>query len=192
MICRAAAADLLARGGVFRVGRVHGARARDLLVAEHAVAEIRVGDGGKIIPLRRALRLGHRLQLAQRPLVFLHEDVPPGRLHRVSLRPALLIALPVPAGKGIVLILPLLRVRARLRIFDLVVGGVDLVHHLCRVRVARVHVRVIFFCQRPVGALDLLVARVRRQPQNAVGIVDHACSSCCGRNAASNRVQTPE
>ena len=47
-----------------------------------------------------------------------------------------------------------------LRILDLLVGRIDLLHLLGSHLVPRVYVRVIFFCQSAIGALDLLVGGI--------------------------------
>ena len=70
MIGRAVHADLLARSRVFRVRGIHGTGTVDLLKAQDPVAEIRIGHRSQIVPLRRALRLGHRLH------VFMATDKP--------------------------------------------------------------------------------------------------------------------
>src|SRR5690606_1845774 len=66
--------------------------------------------------------------------------------------------------------LPLLRIREDL------VGGVDLLELLRRLRV-RVDVRVVLAGQPAVGALDLLIRRVLRHAENSVVVPGH-CPVC--------------
>lgn len=49
-----------------------------------------------------------------------------------------------------------------LRIFDLLIGRVDLIHFLCCHRIIGMHIRMILLCQTAVSPFDLVVGRVPR------------------------------
>ena len=172
------------------VVRLHGAGAVDLLIAEHAVAHAEVGDSRQIIPLRRALILRHGIECRKRADIVAHGDPAPRAAEHfgVRARVALLPALAVPSGERVAVIRPR---RGLGRVFDLVVCRVDPVHHLRGMRIARIHVRVIFFGKLPVGALDLFIRRAGLQPEHAIGIVDHVSFSFAGANCRSYLSHTP-
>ena len=58
-------------------------------------------------------------------------------------------------------------------VLDLVIGSVDIVHHLRGMFVARVQIRVVFFCQFPVSLFDLLIAGIPGYAQNFIRVRYH-------------------
>ena len=63
-------------------------------------------------------------------------------------------------------------------VVDLVIGGVDLVHPPCRLRVIGMQIRVILLGKAAVGFFDLVGRGVRRHPQHRIGVLYHEdCSS---------------
>ena len=143
--------NLFTDGLVLVIIRFHPAGLIDLLIAQDPVPQVGVCHCAEIIPLSIALARGNLAQDVERVLVAAHLHIMPRSLKfRVLLLAALLL---VPAGKGIIGILG----RCLLgRIFDLIVGRIDVVHHFGRMGVAGIHVRVIFFCQLSVGPFYFL------------------------------------
>ena len=77
-----------------------------------------------------------------------------------------------------------------LRVFDLLVSGVDLLHFLGGFCIAGITVRVVLFCQTAVGLLDLFVGSIPTDTQHLIRIVDQLCSPAFFRSFPK-WVQTP-
>ena len=104
-----------------------------------------MGQGGQIIPLGVVITVGH--EHIQRFLIPMEADILEGSLPILTLIAPLLIAA---EGVGMGLV----------RIFDLLVGGIDLLHFPCSFRISGISVRVIFLGKPAVGLFDLLVAGI--------------------------------
>ena len=63
-----------------------------------------------------------------------------------------------------------------LRILDLVVSGIDLLHFLCGNLISGIQVRMVLLCQFPVSSFDFLVGCIGADPKYLVRIVDHVSS----------------
>ena len=165
-----------------------------MLQSRDLIAQAVVGQGAEIVPV--GVPLPAVFQHIEGLLEAVKADILVGGLLVAVLPGRLLIGLlpaGVPASKGTVApegipiaagALTALRAVAALRtvaglagillrIFDLVVGLVDLLHLFGRFLISRIQIRVIFFCQAAVGLLDLLVGSPSLQAQNFVRIVDH-------------------
>ena len=59
------------------------------------------------------------------------------------------------------------------RILDLLVGRIDLLHSPGCFLISGVQVRMVFLCQPPVGFFDLLIGGIRADSQNLIGIFMH-------------------
>ena len=60
-----------------------------------------------------------------------------------------------------------------LRIFQKVIGLVDLIHLLCGLRVAGVQIRMIFLCKTAIGLPDLVFGCTVRDAEHLIGVCDH-------------------
>ena len=157
---------------ILRVLGLHAHRPADVLQSRHLVAQGIVGNGAEIVP--PAIPLGTVVQGIQGLLIPAESDILEGRLLILILRlgtVALVILIGLlavgPEGIGIILGLGLLRV------LDLLVGRVDLLHPPGSLLVARVQIRVIFFGQPPIRLLDFLVCGVPVNAQHLIGILNH-------------------
>ena len=153
-----------------------------MLQGRHLVAQAVVGQGAEVIP--PGVALGAAAQGVQRLLVPAEAQVLVGCLLILVLGLAAAVTLlPVSAAEGIVISAAVIAVSSGaavaagrlglVRILDLLVGGVDLLHLPGGFLVIGIPVRMIFFCQPPVGLLDFLVCGVGAYPQYLIRIVHH-------------------
>ena len=154
---------------ILHVVRLHAHRPADVLHGGDLVAQAVVGQGAEVIPPGGAV-LG-RGKHVQRLLVPAVDDVLVGRAE-IGIPLFLLAVGPLVAtegavaAKGVVPAVPAIAAGTTagglglLRVLDLLIGGVDLLHLLGGHRVAGVPVRMVLHHQLPVGMLDLLIRGV--------------------------------
>ena len=157
---------------ILRVLRLHAHRPADVLQSRHLVAQGIVGNGAEVVP--PSIPLGAVVQGIQRLLIPAEADILEGRLLVLILglgAVALIILIGLlavsPEGIGIILALCLLRV------LDLLVGRVDLLHPPGGLLVAGIQIRVIFLCQTPIRLFDFLVCGIPVNAQHLIGILNH-------------------
>ena len=154
------------------------------------LSEVHVRPGAEIVPLSVPFRDRDGGKRVQRLLIHAVSDVVfRGRVfHALGL---LLCSLPAVPGIapgiavaaeriGVLLILILILGSAApgvlllcRTVLDLVIGGVDIVHHLSGVFVPRIQIRVVFFCQVPISLFDFLITGIPGNAQNFIRIRYH-------------------
>ena len=171
---------------------VHANRSFNHLGGENAVAEAIVGQCTQIIPLCRAICLVHTIEHIGCILIGAKIDEVAGSLKfcwpglctcallilvilitaKAKVAEKILIGIATAftvASAGVATIVsvtaigPLGGIFLRLlRIFDLLIGRIDLIHFFCCHRIIGMHIRMILLCQTAVSPFDLVVGRVPR------------------------------
>ena len=182
--------DLLQGRQVLLVVRLHGNRSADMLQSRHLIAHALIGQSAEIVP--PGIPVGAIVQSIDGLLIAAIADILAcGALVVIPLRPRLPgLIVPAPA-EGIVaaegVIAPLLaaalvligRAGILLRIFDPVVGFIDLLHLPGRLGIAGIQVRMVFFRQAAVRLLHFLIGSPRLQTEHLIGIHLHLRPLSC-------------